>query len=175
MGFSLAALFGFGKKAEPKPPPEPPRKAAPAAPGAARYGGQGVAALIRTQAAAAARGDALAAYAGARALAEAYSSQGRMQLSMRWAVEAGELAAAGAAAAADARPVVARAAAAAALKFVESGRPLASGPHAGVLTRVCGSRAAALMADHGAWLSGLGFSAGAAASEGDDEAGELAA
>ena len=178
MGFSLAALFGFGKKTEPKPP-EPPREAAMAAPVAvpvaARSGGQGISALLRSQAAAAARGDGAGAYAGARALAEAYSAQGRMQLSMAWAVEAGELALAEAAAGAGGRPVAARAAAAAALKFVESGRTLASGPHAGVLTRVCGPRAAALMADHGAWLSRLGFSAGGTASGDEEGAGELAA
>lgn len=180
MGFSLAALFGFGRKKEAAaaaPMPQAPASASPAAqspPGipAVKPAVAGVTALIRTQGSALARDDLRAAYEGARALAEAYSAQGRLQLSSRWAIEAGALAVSIATRSAPGRPVVARAAAAAALKSLEAGRALAAGPYAAVLRRVCGLQATALMAGHGAWLEGLGFRTAPAVEE---EAGQAAA
>lgn len=192
MGFSLAALFGLGKKAGPKPPhqaapaaaanAEPARSvlaasakpAAAPAPAAAGASAAGISALVRVHAAAAARGDETAAYDAACALAEAFKSRGRLQLSSKWAAEAGEIAVGIATAGGD-RAVVARAAAAAALKSIEAGRPLAAGPHAGVITRVCGVAAAALLAEHGAWLAGLGFQTTSAPAENEETLEPVAA
>ncbi len=195
MGFSLAALFGLGKKPEPlAPSPAAPAAsptrvamAEPASPAmvvtaslapperatASEAGAAGIAALVRTHAAAVARGDATASYDAACALAEAFKSRGRLQLSSKWAAEAGEIAI-GLATADAGRAVVARSAAAAALKSIEAGRPLAAGPHAAVIARVCGLGAATLLAEHGAWLAGLGFRTAPSAAE-DDELLEPAA
>jgi hypothetical protein len=176
MGFSLAALFGLGKKKEPKPvaadtraadarqpasAPAPVEFAPSAKPGVSPMTSSppGVAAGIRAYAAAVSKQDDRAAYAAAKALAELFKAQGRMRLSLKWALEAGEIVTAMAVASAPARTVAARAAVARALRSVETGKPLAAGPHAGVLKRICGLSAAAQMAGHGTWLSGLGFQA----------------